>query len=491
MTKRQGRTAIPVVTAILPVALLISALIATIIIKGPASVSTTGPYVLFIAAGCALALGIRHGSASRRSLTTGRLRSGGQTLPAIPMLLCIAMISTTWMLCGVVPTLICYGLEILNPSHFLPVSCIVCAVVSILTGSSWSTIATIGVAFMSIGSVLGFSPGWVAGAIISGAYFGDKLSPLSDTTVLASSCCGVDLFRHIRYLLITSLPAFGIALAVFGIANIGWSAEQSAQTSEIIQGLHARFNISAATLAIPAITLLLIAFRVPTLATLLCGAVMGTAGIFIFQPEIAAEVTAQGTITTTAASTASLLWGGATPHTGNAILDELVATRGITGMLPTIFLVICAMLFGAAMIGTGFLGTITRSLTRRLNKRLPAVAATVGSGLFLNACTSDQYLSIIIGGNMYRNLYRRLGMESRLLSRTLEDSVSVTSVIIPWNSCGVTQSMVLGVPALTFIPYCVFNYVSPIMSLLVAWSGFKIKEAAGSIYNSASRRMAS
>ena len=475
MTKRQGRTAIPVVTAILPVALLISALIATIIIKGPASVSTTGPYVLFIAAGCALALGIRHGSASRRSLTTGLLRSGGQTLPAIPMLLCIAMISTTWMLCGVVPTLICYGLEILNPSHFLPVSCIVCAVVSILTGSSWSTIATIGVAFMSIGSVLGFSPGWVAGAIISGAYFGDKLSPLSDTTVLASSCCGVDLFRHIRYLLITSLPAFGIALAVFGIANIGWSAEQSAQTSEIIQGLHARFNISAATLAIPAITLLLIAFRVPTLATLLCGAVMGTAG----------------TITTTAASTASLLWGGATPHTGNAILDELVATRGITGMLPTIFLVICAMLFGAAMIGTGFLGTITRSLTRRLNKRLPAVAATVGSGLFLNACTSDQYLSIIIGGNMYRNLYRRLGMESRLLSRTLEDSVSVTSVIIPWNSCGVTQSMVLGVPALTFIPYCVFNYVSPIMSLLVAWSGFKIKEAAGSIYNSASRRMAS
>ena len=174
------------------------------------------------------------------------------------------------MLCGVVPAIICYGLEILNPSHFLPVSCIVCAVVSILTGSSWSTIATIGVAFMSIGSVLGFSPGWVAGAIISGAYFGDKLSPLSDTTVLASSCCGVDLFRHIRYLLITSLPAFGIALAVFGIANIGWSAEQSAQTSEIIQGLHARFNISAATLAIPAITLLLIAFRVPKIGRASC-----------------------------------------------------------------------------------------------------------------------------------------------------------------------------------------------------------------------------
>lgn len=461
----------------LPVAFLLSVLIGAIVLSGPNSISEISPYVLFAAAAFALVLGLRHGTARRRSLRIGLARAAGQTLPAVPMLLCIAMISTTWMLSGVVPTLINYGLEILNPAHFLPVACMVCAVVSILTGSSWSTIATIGVAFMSIGSVLGFSPGWVAGAIISGAYFGDKLSPLSDTTVLASSCCGVDLFKHIRYLLITSLPAFGIGLAVFAIANAGWDAGQSASATEILEGLHARFNISAATLVIPAVTLLLIVLRVPTLVTLFSGALMGTAGIFIFQPGIAGEILG-GNI---AAGTAAMLWHGATLTTGNATLDSLVATDGITGMLPTVLLVLCAMLFGAAMIGTGFLGAITGALTRRLRRRLPTVAATVGSGLFLNACTSDQYLSIIVGGNMYRNLYRRLGMESRLLSRTLEDAVSVTSVIIPWNSCGVTQSMVLGVPALTFIPYCVFNYVSPLMSLLVAWSGFKIKEASQSL----------
>ena len=408
----------------------------------------------------------------------GFRRSARQILPAVPMLVLIATVSTTWMLSGVVPTLIDYGLSILNPAFFLVTTCLVCAVISVLTGSSWSTIATIGVAFMGIGTVMGYNPGWIAGAIISGAYFGDKVSPLSDTTVVASSTCGVDLFEHIRYLMITAVPAMTAAIIVFLIAGICIDTTPEAQSAEFAGHLAETFSITPWTLVIPAVTGIMIAFRVPTLITLAAASLMGTVGVFVFQPQIV-DTIAGGAALSGIASYASLIWGflwGETSFaTGHELLDNLVTTSGITGMLSTIALVLCAMTFGMAMIGTGMLSTLTHAITGRLRKRFSIVGATVGSGLVLNSCTADQYLSIIIGGNMYRNVYRRFGMEPRLLSRTLEDSVSVTSVLIPWNSCGVTQSAVLGVSTLVYFPFCVFNYLSPLMSLLMAYTGFRIR----------------
>lgn len=441
-----------------------------IIVCGSADlINTYSPAILLSATALCLILGRISRSYSPRSLATGIRRSATQILPAVPMLLFISMVATTWMLSGVVPTLIRYGLLIINPTYFLAIACAVCAAVSVLTGSSWSTIATIGVAFMGIGTVLGYSEAWIAGAIISGAYFGDKMSPLSDTTVVASSACGVDLFKHIRYMMLTSAPAMAVALMVYAVVGlfIGNGAQASAE--DMIHSLQATFNITPWTLVIPAITVTLLLLRVPTLWVLAASATAGAAGIFIFQPELLPELE-QGI-----SALPRILWSETTLHTGSELLDSLAATSGITGMLPTIALVLSAMTFGAAMLGTGMIATITRAITRRLTRRSSIVGTTVASGLFLNSCTADQYLSLIIGGNMYRNVYRRAGFEPRLLSRTMEDSVSVTSVLIPWNSCGVTQSAVLGVATIAYLPCCIFNLMSPVMSIVLAMTGFKIR----------------
>ena len=456
----------------IPVLCLLLSLICVIVFSGASAVADYSQYVLLGAAFVAIALSMVCGSFSRRGLQVGFRRSAAQILPAVPMLVFIAMVSTTWMLSGVVPFLIDCGLSYLNPRLFLVICCAVCSMISVLTGSSWSTIATIGVAFMGIGTVMGFHPGWVAGAIISGAYFGDKVSPLSDTTVVASSACGVDLFKHIRYLLLTSVPAMAVALAVFAIAGFTADTVSTGGADDIRMLLASRFNLTPWVLMIPALTFVLIILRVPTIITLFCSSMLGLAGIFFFQPATIGLENLPATLS----EVARLLWSETVFSTGNATFDELVSTSGITGMLSTIALVLCAMLFGTAMIGTGMLNTLTRALTRRLKSRLSLVGATVGSGLFLNSCTADQYLSIIIGGNMYRNAYRCFGLEPRLLSRTLEDSVSVTSVLIPWNSCGVTQSAVLGVATLTYLPFCIFNYLSPLMSLFMAVTGFKIRQ---------------
>lgn len=433
--------------------------------EGADAIAGYSPVVLLGSAALSVVLSFVFGALSRRGMTVGFVRSARQILPAVPMLICIAMVATTWMVSGVVPTLIVYGLEVLTPTLFLVTACVVCALISVLTGSSWSTIATIGVAFMGIGQVMGFSAGWIAGAIISGAYFGDKISPLSDTTVVASSACGVDLFAHMRYLMLSSVPALLVALVVFAVKGFMSDAADADQGMMLDGALRTTFNITSWTLVIPAITLALIAFRVPTLLTLAASALLGFVGIFVFQPDLGHSVISAG----------GMLWSGNAMDTGVERLDSLVSTGGISGMMSTVALVLSAMMFGAAMMGTGMLASITRSFTSRLHKRTSIVGATVGSGLFMNSTTADQYLSLIITGNMYRNVYRQFGLEPRLLSRTIEDSVSVTSVLIPWNSCGITQSTVLGVSTMVYFPYCIFNILSPCMSLLLAWTGWRIR----------------
>lgn len=456
---------VPLFVSLLPIIVLLSSLVLIMMCEGADAIAGYSPVVLLGSAALSVVLSFVFGALSRRGMTVGFVRSARQILPAVPMLICIAMVATTWMVSGVVPTLIVYGLEVLTPTLFLVTACVVCALISVLTGSSWSTIATIGVAFMGIGQVMGFSAGWIAGAIISGAYFGDKISPLSDTTVVASSACGVDLFAHMRYLMLSSVPALLLALVVFAVKGFMSDAADADQGMMLDGALRTTFNITSWTLVIPAITLALIAFRVPTLLTLAASALLGFVGIFVFQPDLGHSVISAG----------GMLWSGNAMDTGVERLDSLVSTGGISGMMSTVALVLSAMMFGAAMMGTGMLASITRSFTSRLHKRTSIVGATVGSGLFMNSTTADQYLSLIITGNMYRNVYRQFGLEPRLLSRTIEDSVSVTSVLIPWNSCGITQSTVLGVSTMVYFPYCIFNILSPCMSLLLAWTGWRIR----------------
>ncbi|MCM1518681.1 MAG: hypothetical protein NC117_08580 [Pseudoflavonifractor sp.] len=462
--------------SLVPVAGLILSLAGVIVTRGADSVQTASYVILPSAALLATVLTLTMTSRRPRAIGIGLIKSARQILPALPVLLLIGGVSTTWMLSGVVPTMIDYGLAMISPPVFLFVTCAVCAVISVLTGSSWTTIATIGVAFMGIGSVMGYSEAWIAGAVISGAYFGDKCSPLSDTTVLASTTCGVDLFAHIKYLMYTTVPAMTIALTVFAAVGLSLTPADTYASTGLVERLHATFNITPLVLVIPALTLTLIALRVNTLVTLSVSTLSGVAGMFVFQPGLFEAIDpSASTVSSRIAIAAHALLTDTAVSTGHPRLDELVSTGGIGGMLPTVYLVLGAMTFGGAMMGTGMLATTTGAITSRLRSAKSTVAATVGSGLMLNSCTADQYLSIIIGGNIYKNVYRRNGLEGRLLSRSLEDSVSVTSVLIPWNSCGITQSTVLGVPTLSYLPCCIFNLLSPIMSVTVAWLGLRIR----------------
>ena len=394
----------------------------------------------------------------------------------IVILLLIGAIAGTWMVSGIVPTFIYYGLQILSPTFFLLTTCIICAVVSVMTGSSWTTIATVGVAFIGIGNALGFSPGWTAGAIISGAYFGDKISPLSDTTVLASTICNVPLFNHIRYMMITTVPSFVISLIIFLVA--GFVLPHAGETSvmEVADAIKETFNLNPLMLIVPVLTALLIARRTPPMITLFCAALMAAMALLIFQPQLLSQIGGEGGARPIVAARAFFIsiYGSTAIATGNPDLDVLVSTSGMAGMMDTIWLIICAVCFGGVMTGSGMLQRIISSFARRLNRTTSLVASTTGAGLLFNMCTADQYLSIILTGNLFKDVYKQTGHEERLLSRTTEDAVTVTSVLFPWSSCGMTQATVLGVATLTYLPYCFFNIISPIMTITVAALGIKI-----------------
>ena len=393
---------------------------------------------------------------------------------ALIILLIIGALSGAWMISGVVPTLIYYGIQIIHPSFFLTSTCIICALVSVMTGSSWTTIATIGIALMGIGKAQGFEEGWIAGAIISGAYFGDKISPLSDTTILAASVTDTPLFKHIRYMLITTVPSLIITLIIFTVAGLSHNAGNTEHIAEFSAALAGKFHITLWLLIVPIGTGILIARRVPSIITLFLSA--GVFAVF-FQPDLLQEISgAQNSegIQSIFKGLMMTLYGGTSLQTSNEALTELVATRGMAGMMNTVWLIICAMCFGGAMTASGMLGSITSVFVRFMKNTVSMVASTVCSGIFLNLATADQYISIILTGNMFRDIYEKKGYESCLLSRTTEDSVTVTSVLIPWNTCGMTQATILSVPTLVYLPYCFFNIISPLMSITIAAIGYKI-----------------
>lgn len=399
---------------------------------------------------------------------------------AVVILLLIGAVAGSWMVSGVVPTLIYYGMKVISPAIFLFATCVISALISVMTGSSWTTIATVGVALVGIGTAQGFDPGWTAGAIISGAYFGDKVSPLSDTTVLASSSAGTTLFSHIRYMMITTVPSFVISAVVFLIVSLLHQTPDAVETADFSADLASTFNISPWLLLVPVLTGILIARKVPAIVTLFSASVI--AGVFglIFQPHVISEV-ANGTASIDGLSfmdgfkgLMQSYYGATAVDTGNADLNELVATRGMSGMLNTIFLIISATTFGGVLVGSGMLQSLTDTLVKFVRRRVTMVAATVGTGIFANMITGDQYLSIILTSSLYKKLYQERGYESKLLSRSVEDSATVVSVLIPWNSCGMTQATVLKVSTMTYLPYCLFNIISPLMSIFIALIGYKI-----------------
>ena len=462
-----------VLMALIPIAVLVTILTLVIKVFGVDAVEGSSQIALLVASSVAAFIAIVICRCKWSTLEKAIAENIKTSASAIIILLLIGAVAGTWMLSGVVPTLMYYGLQIIHPKVFLAVACIICAIVAIVTGSSWTTIATIGVALMGVGEAQGFSEGWVAGAIISGAYFGDKISALSDTTVLASSTVRVSLFEHIRYMTITTIPSFAIALVVFLIVSFTYTANNVVNVAELSDVLNNSFNISAWLLIVPFVTMVLIARRLPALVTLFLSVAMACVAMVIFQPEIVQEIGGGGEYSTFRAliqicSTSTSL------DTGNAMVNDLVATSGMQGMLNTIWLVLCAMCFGGVMSGSGMLSAITRLFAKFVHRTASIVASTLATGIFANILIADQYISIIITGETFRELYKKRGLEGRLLSRSVEDAATVVSVLIPWNSCGMTQSTVLGVATMTYLPCCLFNLISPLMSLLMAIVGYKI-----------------
>ena len=397
--------------------------------------------------------------------------------PAIIILLLIGAIGGTWMVSGIVPTMIYYGMQIISPEVFLVSSSILCALVSLMIGSSWTTVATIGLALMGIGKAHGFDDGWIAGSIITGAYFGDKLSPLSDTTVLASSVSGTPLFTHIRYMLFTTVPTFCISITIFLIAGFTMDVSGHGNVVEFMEGLQHTFVISPWLLLVPVLTSVMIARRWPSMVVLFLAIFLAVIVALLAQPQLVHQISGeegQGLLAQYKGMM-QVCYASTDIETGNAVLNELVHTGGMSGMMPTIWLIICAQTFGGALTATGQLRDLMGLILRFAKGTASLVASTVGTAIFCNIATADQYLSIMLSSSMFKDTYQQKGYEARLLSRSCEDGATVTSVLIPWNTCGLTQSTVLGVATLTYLPYCFFNYLSPLMSIFIASIGWKIR----------------
>lgn len=460
----------------IPIIFLIVLLFTNVSIFGDDVLAGSNQIVLALAATVAALIGLRMG-VLWDDMMDGIISSISSAMSSILILLLIGSLAGTWLLSGIVPAMIYYGLQILNPTIFLVAACIICAIVSVATGSSWSTIATIGIALLGIGKALGISEGFVAGAIISGAYFGDKMSPLSDTTNLAPAMAGTDLITHIKYMTYTTVPSITLTLILFLIAGFTITPESGiGNIDAVLASLDAVFNINGWLFIVPAVVIFMIVKKVPALPALLAGTLLGGVFAIFFQPQVIAQVAdRQGDFFTLSyVAVMKAMYTEIFITTDNAVVNDLLATGGMAGMLYTIWLIICAMIFGGVMEACGFLKKITESIIKTANSTGSLVASTAGTCIFFNLTASDQYLAIVVPGRMFADTYRERGLKPENLSRTLEDSGTVTSVLVPWNTCGATQSSILGVATLTYLPYCFFNIISPFMTVLFAYLNIKI-----------------
>ncbi len=465
--------------SLIPILILVTLLALNISIFGSDAILGASQVALLFSAGVAIWLAMWLFKVPWQDFEETIKSNIGDVTTAIVILFLIGAISGTWTVSGIVPTFIYYGVKIISPKVFLLTACIICALVSVTIGSSWTTIATIGVALLGIGKALGFSDGMIAGAIISGAYFGDKISPLSDTTVLASSMSKVPMFDHIRYLMYTTVPSIVITLVIFTILGFSHSGSDSSLINEYTSVLDSKFNITPWLLIVPALTAVMIARRMPALIVLALSTATAAIAAVISQPDIIREI---GASIAGDGSNAKILFTGTIEsiynsvsiETGNPEVNQLVASKGMLGMLNTVYLIICAMCFGAALKASGMLRHLASMILPLTKRRTSLVTSTVVTGTALNGIVSDQYLAIILTSSLFKDVYEKEGYENRLLSRSVEDSATVTSPLYPWSSCGMTQATILSVPTLAYLPYCFFNLISPLMSITVAAIGYKI-----------------
>ena len=472
------QSAVGTILSLIPVLVLITLLAVNISLYGSDSILGASQVALLASAGVCVLLASTFFKTPWKAFEKAIGSNFSDVAGATLILFLIGAVSGTWTMSGVVPAFIYYGVKIISPKVFLLSACVICAVISVMTGSSWTTIATIGVALLGIGRAEGFSDGMIAGAIISGAYFGDKISPLSDTTVMAASVNKVPLFTHIRYMFFTTVPSMAITLIVFTVLGLSHHGTEASQIDLYTTVLAGKFHITPWLFLVPVVTLVLIWKRMPALPVLAISVLAAAVTALIFQPDIIAGIGAK----VTEGSRARCLLGGTVEsiyntlslETGHAEVDGLLTTRGMLGMLNTVFLILCAMCFGACMQASGMIARLARLLDPLTRTRTGLVASTVVTGTTLNGIVSDQYLSILLTSNIFGETFRSRCYEARLLSRSVEDSATVTSPLFPWSSCGMTQATILSVPTLTYAPFCLFNLISPLMSICIAALGWKI-----------------
>jgi len=478
----------PLWLALLPVVVLILALTLNVLfVYGDNALGGASQMVIILVAGLTAAIGLSRGVAWAH-IQERIVATIGNAMPSILILLLVGALASIWLLSGTVPTLVYYGLKLLNPAIFLVACCLACAVTSVMSGSSWSTAATIGVAMVAVGRALEIPDGLIGGAIISGSYFGDKISPLSDTTNLAAAVTETPVFDHIRYLLFTTGPSMIISLILFTTIGLGLDTSDSAVDVSVELAIEAAFNINIWLLIPPVLVLTLIVKKVPAIPALFAGIVAGVICVVVFQQPVLASLSSTVSVTPVNEGFANFyqpnpgyvlimdtLFKGVAIDTSVPMISELFGASGMEGMLGTVWLILAAMTFGGVMDACGNLTRIMESVKGLAKGFFSLVACTSGTCIVTNLSTSDQYISVAIPGRMYSDLYREKGFARENLSRTLEDTGTVTSVLIPWNTCGAYHASVLGIGTLTYLPFCFFNLLSPIMTLFYAWFMIKIK----------------
>ena len=463
--------------ALLPVLVLIAMLAYNVFVYGDDALSGSNQFILLLGGAVAAMVGFRNKVTYKKMIeeVANNIKS---TTGALLILLFVGALAGTWLISGVIPTMIFYGLKLLNPTVFLPATVVICAVISIATGSSWTTSATVGIALIGIGGALGIPLGMVAGAVLSGAYFGDKMSPLSDTTNLAPAMAGTDLFTHIRYMAFTTVPTILVTLVIFIILGFTFDTNGTADTEAILASIGESFKINGWLFLVPLAVILLIIRKTQPLIALLIGTLLGGVFAVIFQPEVVMQVAGAEQLDFKAAyqGIMNAITVETSVETSNTELNDLFSSGGMYGMLGTIWLIICAMVFGGVMDAIGALSTISEALLKMAHTVFGLFASTVATCLALNVTASDQYLALVVPGKMFKKAYEDRNLAPENLSRTLEDSGTVTSVLVPWNTCGAYQSGVLGVSVYDYFIYAIFNWMSPFMTLLFAGFQIKIKQ---------------
>ena len=463
--------------ALTPLLLLVILLGINVFYFGDASLDGSNQFILLIGGFLAALVGF-YQKVSYEDMMEAISSNLKSTSGSLLILLMVGALSGSWLISGIIPSMIFYGIKILNPTVFLAASVVICALISVATGSSWTTSATVGIALIGVGNAMGVPVGMTAGAIISGAYFGDKMSPLSDTTNLAPVMAGGELFSHIRYMTYTTIPSITITLIVFIVISLGLEVNGAVETASLNAAIQERFFISPILFIVPVLVVLMIVKKTPPLIALLAGTLLGGVVALIFQPSLVASITGAHSLNFENGYKGMLtaFTTDVSVSTSNEALNDLFNSGGMAGMLGTIWLIVCAMVFGGVMEAIGALNRITQSLLSLAQSTFGLFASTVASCLAINLTASDQYLAIVVPGKMFSKAYKDRDLAPENLSRTLEDSGTVTSALIPWNTCGAYHSSVLGVPVFEYFIFAVFNYISPFVTLTFAALNIKIKQ---------------